>query len=447
MSLASWQFVLLSLVGWIAVRAFGAGSRPYVLVLLSAAAIAPAGPSTVAGAGAILVVTVMFVRFGHRLSPRLATIALAVVVSALVVVVMWPKVRVIDLADPLNLSGFSGSIGFVGASGLFSLTYLSMQAMAVVVESWRDPRVSEAGVLETVNTVAFFSHSNAGPLVRPAAFVRELRQPGVPTSDDAFAGFELMLIGAVKKIAFADPYMTIARSARGAPLILQLALFAVAPIAVYFDASGYIDIARGAARCVGVTLPKAFARPLTKTRSPSEFWRRWQTHLMGWFRTYVYHPIRNKTGSAAFAIMVTFVCAALWHGVSVLWLVVGAVNPLLFYVERRSTGWQHGHAVRVSLVWLQFAAFAFSVGMATFWRTVENASALVEQAPASLDVAVLCCLMTCAMWLTDLDDRSRQRFGDRRPMTYARAGVLAIAILLLVLNSGGPASRFVYQGF
>lgn len=446
MSLLSWPFWAMTLLGWGVLHFIPRLRRAWVLAALSIVVAAGAGWAHAvevfalcAGAG---IVVVCRQRFADRWWATTALPAIGVASAAAVIV--WPKV------DAAIEHGFLGvdrvtSIGVVGGTGLLTATYVAMQAVAYVVESAKHPRA--VAVTDPVNVVGFFSHLAAGPLVRIGPHLKEIHRPTRTEVADLSGGLELMAGGAIKKIALADPFLALCRTAHDLPLWPKVLIFAATPIAVYFDASGYVDLARGAARVLGVNLPKGFSRPLTRTRNPSEFWRRWQTHLMTWFRTYIYQPVYERAGRAGPALFVTFLLAALWHGVSLVWLLMGAVYPLVVGLERWSMRWRYGAVFRRSLVFVHFSGMAYLVAASTYWPIAHTTQPFRGVAPPIGDVVVRCIITAAALYVFDRDERARQLHGDSRPLTLTRSLLLGLGIVMLIVGSGSPSSHFVYASF
>jgi alginate O-acetyltransferase complex protein AlgI len=119
---------------------------------------------------------------------------------------------------------------------------------------------------------------------------------------------------------------------KGLPLITGSVFFA---FQIFCDFSGYSDIARGSARCMGYDLMQNFDRPYMAL-SLSEFWRRWHISLSTWFRDYVYIPLGgNKVGRSRwyFNVLVVFILSGIWHGANWTFLVWGSMHGLYLVIE------------------------------------------------------------------------------------------------------------------
>ena len=109
-------------------------------------------------------------------------------------------------------------------------------------------------------------------------------------------------------------------------------------IGLYFDASGFADIAVGCGVMMGIKVAASFSRPLTRGRSLTDFWRRWQMTVMGWFRDYVYAPLRGDGASpqrAWIALAVSFFASAAWHGLHPVWFAWGLLTVGALTLDQR----------------------------------------------------------------------------------------------------------------
>ena len=193
--------------------------------------------------------------------------------------------------------------------------------------------VSKYALLPYAAFVTFFPHLIAGPIVRPAEIIPQLIAPGAtrPRLDNLTEGTLIFLLGLGKKLVLADMFANFAdtgfnAAAHGAPLTLFEAWYAVLSytLQIYFDFSGYSDMAIGLARMLNITFPLNFDSPYQATNI-SDFWRRWHITLGAFLRDYLYIPLggnRVTPPRQAVNLMTTMLLAGLWHGAAwsfVLW--------------------------------------------------------------------------------------------------------------------------------
>ena len=213
-----------------------------------------------------------------------------------------------------------------------AISFFTFQQVMFLVDSFRAGRTSTS-LLPYATFVAFFPHLIAGPIVRPKEIIPQLAAPALarPTPDNLSAGLMLLLLGLAKKLVLADMFGPFAdtgfdAAATGAELSFFEAWYALLAYAlqIYFDFSGYSDMAIGLARMLNVRFPVNFASPY-QSRTIAEFWRRWHITLGLFLRDYLYIPLggsRRGETRRALNLMLTMLLAGLWHGAAwrfVLW--------------------------------------------------------------------------------------------------------------------------------
>jgi alginate O-acetyltransferase complex protein AlgI len=181
---------------------------------------------------------------------------------------------------------------------------------------------------------AFWPQIVAGPIVRLGEVRADLETLPKVTADGVATGLQRILMGLCKKVVIADnlaTYLDLAFQPGSAPNAAD-ALTAILGFSVqlYFDFSGYSDLAIGSARLFGFTFPENFARPFA-ARTPQEFWNRWHMTLTRWIRDYVFMPLLAVTRDARLGpacIAIAMVACGLWHGADPTFLVWGLWHGL-----------------------------------------------------------------------------------------------------------------------
>ena len=177
-------------------------------------------------------------------------------------------------------------------------------------------------VFDYAQYMAFFPQLIAGPIVRYHQIDDQIREPPPRAQrlDDIAQGFPRFALGLSKKVLIADKVAPLADAAfaGGADVTTPTAwLGALAyTVQIYFDFSGYSDMAIGLARMFGFRFPENFDRPYSAV-SLTDFWRRWHMTLSRWFRDYVYIPLGGSRGASETTIrnlLVVFFLTGVWHG-------------------------------------------------------------------------------------------------------------------------------------
>lgn len=233
------------------------------------------------------------------------------------------------LAQELGLSMSVRTLGFVLPIGL---SFHTFQSMAYTIEVYRGHQRAERHLGIYALYVLFWPQLVAGPIERPQNLLHQFREPKRFDWSRAAGGLELMIIGFAKKVLLADTLAKVVNAVYAAPesrsgLSLLVATYFFA-FQIYYDFSGYSDIARGAARILGYELMVNFNHPY-RSETLSEFWRRWHISLSTWFRDYLYIPLGGSRGTRAATarnLLIVFVVSGLWHGANWTFVIWGAVH-------------------------------------------------------------------------------------------------------------------------
>ncbi|MEP6939274.1 MAG: MBOAT family O-acyltransferase [Rudaea sp.] len=234
------------------------------------------------------------------------------------------------------------------------ISFFTFEGIAYAVDVFRRDLTARRSLPDFALFVAFFPHLIAGPIIRPVNFFPQVGQPLRLSNEDARWGLREILKGLFKKIALSNLYAPIADAyfhatpwnGAGVPAWIGVLAFSMQ---IYFDFSGYTDIARGCARLLGFRFPSNFERPYLAT-DIADFWRRWHISLSSWLRDYLYFPLggnRNGEARTCVNLMIVMGLGGLWHGAS--W-------------NFAAWGLFHGSLLVIHRYWRKFVAFA---GIAT----------------------------------------------------------------------------------
>ena len=190
--------------------------------------------------------------------------------------------------------------------------------------------------------VTFFPHLIAGPIVRPGEIIPQLTDPRLarPNASNLTEGLHIFLLGLAKKLVLADMFAAFAdvgfdAASHGAGLSFFEAWYATLSFAlqIYFDFSGYSDMATGLARMLNVRFPLNFDSPY-RARDIADFWRRWHITLGAFLRDYLYIPLGGNRRHETANLMATMLLAGLWHGAAWTFVAWGALHGLYLLVHR-----------------------------------------------------------------------------------------------------------------
>ena len=247
------------------------------------------------------------------------------------------------------------------------ISFYTFQILSYVVDVYRGDVPAQKSFLKLGTYIAMFPQLIAGPIVRYAEIAPQLDERET-TFEDIAAGAGRFVIGLSKKVLLANVlYGLITAFQESKDLsVLYYWLYAVSfTLQLYFDFSGYSDMAIGLGRIFGFRFSENFNYPYISA-SITEFWRRWHKSLGSWFRDYVYIPLGgNRVSNAKWLrnILVVWLLTGLWHGASwnfVLWglgFAVLLVAEKLLYKERLEKTHVLKHVYVLLFVTLSFVLF------------------------------------------------------------------------------------------
>jgi len=266
-----------------------------------------------------------------------------------------------------------------------AISFFTFTQIAYLVDVYRDRR-AHCGLSDYVFFVIFFPHLIAGPIVRHWEIVPQIRSPAWRVSWETMApGLAMLVFGLLKKTLLADPlggYVEIIYGAAEAGRVLNSFDAWAGTLAfglqIYFDFSGYSDMAIGLALMFGLRFPVNFDSPY-RADSIAEFWRRWHISLTRFLRDYLYIPLGgNRQGLArqCLNILVTMLLSGLWHGAGWMFLFWGALHGVFLVMHRgwsrvkEAVGWTGGRwwgratgqvltLLAVAVAWVFFRSTSF----------------------------------------------------------------------------------------
>lgn len=375
-----------------------------------------------------------------------------------------------------QLNGLLGAFGDgprIGEPSILlpiGISFYTFHGISYVVDVMRSSAAPMRKVSDYAQYMAFFPQLIAGPIIRYHQIDDQIRNPPPRRErlDDLAEGFPRFALGLCKKVLIADQVAPIADAAFSDPSGLTFTgawLGALAfTVQIYFDFSGYSDMAIGLARMFGFRFPENFDRPYSAV-SMTDFWRRWHITLSRWFRDYVYVPLGGSRVSQPVTVrnlMLIFLLVGAWHGAAWTFVLWGAYNGGLLVAERLS-GIAHmpdqrlaalrraGTFVLVIFGWVIFRAAdlgeAGDVYAAMLAPGGEGVPAVVEEALVPPAVIALVLGLASALLPRDLVmGRVLQGRWSGGPLT-ARVAVVALLPLAGITVAAGSFSPFLYFQF
>lgn len=219
------------------------------------------------------------------------------------------------------------------------ISFYTFQAMSYVIDTYRDERKRPGSFLDVMLYVCLFPQLVAGPIVKYNS-VREQLQDRQVSAEGTASGIQRFIVGLSKKMLIAN-VMAVAADRMFALDIAQLDMASAwvgavcYMLQIYFDFSGYSDMAVGMGKMFGFSFPENFDYPYTAC-SIRQFWKKWHISLTSWFREYLYFPLGgNRKGRARtlFNRFFVFLCTGIWHGADWTFVVWGIYHGVLTMLE------------------------------------------------------------------------------------------------------------------
>ncbi len=351
------------------------------------------------------------------------------------------------------------------------ISFFTFHHISYIVDVYRGVRGAQKKPLEFITYISMFPQLVAGPIVRYNEIADQLPSDAPRNRwDDFTAGLPRFLWGLFKKVVIADAIAPIADASFALePSNLTTTAAWIGALAyalqIYFDFSGYSDMAIGLGRMLGFQLPENFRRPYSAI-SITDFWRRWHISLSNWFRDYVYIPLggnRHGNHRTYFNLALVFLLTGIWHGADWTFIVWGAYHGAWLLIERatglRTLPEQRWHWVRrlatfliVVVGWVFFRADDMSNALTMlshmFWPHGVGLPPEVQVAMSNqTTVFAVLGLLTLLLPGSYVTGRFMQ-FGEGRLPTLVRGLSTAVAgPYAAILVAAGTFSPFLYFQF
>ena len=341
------------------------------------------------------------------------------------------------------------------------ISFYTFQSLSYTIDVYRGTVPSQKNLISFGAYVSMFPQLIAGPIVRYSDIARQLENR-THSREDFLLGLRRFLVGLGKKVILADNFALLMKLFRESDekSVLFYWLYALAFLFnIYFDFSGYSDMAIGLGRIFGFRFPENFNYPYL-SKSVTEFWRRWHMTLGSWFRDYVYIPMGGNRVSRSrwvFNILTVWMLTGLWHGAAWNFVVWGLFFGIMLMMEKWVPGLQklpdilrHIYvliAVIFSFVLFNADSFAMALGDFSGLLGIANVPAVT---PASVyylkSYGVLFCVGILGS--TPVVRRAGERILESKWAAVLEP--MFLAVLLLVCTAylvDGSFSPFLYFRF
>jgi alginate O-acetyltransferase complex protein AlgI len=338
------------------------------------------------------------------------------------------------------------------------ISFHTFQSMSYTIDAYRGVIQTERSFVRFLTFVSFFPQLVAGPIERAHNLLPQLQQTPTITRQHLTDGLSLFFVGFFKKVALADYLAQYVDLTYGNPALYQGPRLLLATLSfgwqIYFDFSGYTDMARGIALLMGFRMMLNFNNPYVAT-GLGDFWNRWHISLSTWFKDYLYFPLggsRHGRVRTYFNMFLTMVISGIWHGAAWTFVVWGALHALGRCLTReleQTEFYRH----RIPRLAKQVAVIAFVTFTWIFFRaeTLSDAwlitSRIFTTGWADPRLPLVMALLVMAVWVYQFVYTSRpsvRRWLDVRPV---RVGLAALMIAYLAVVAQPSTKQFIYFQF
>jgi alginate O-acetyltransferase complex protein AlgI len=354
------------------------------------------------------------------------------------------------------------------------ISFITFHLISYLVDVYRGVAEAQRSPVPFALYILNFPQLVAGPIIRYRPMAPQLGRRNV-TLEDVDIGVMRFVAGLAKKLLIANPLGAVADQLfaiepSGLPAwALWLAVICYA-LQIYFDFSGYSDMAIGIARMFGFRFPENFNYPYTAT-SIQDFWRRWHMTLSAWFRDYVYVPLGGNRGSlwrTSINLWIVFLLCGSWHGASWNFVVWGMWHGLFLSIERIGFVQRLLNAlpsvVRTAYVmlivligWVFFRQTSLDLALDMLWRMFVPVAARGNQLlisaqvpPQILLLIAVAMVFACPVWpaikarLAEFQQRPSSAVAYDLARAAAIGGVTLLCVATMALDQHNP---FIYFRF
>lgn len=366
------------------------------------------------------------------------------------------------IVSTLNLLPFV-NINFTAPALPIGISFYTFQAMSYTIDVYRQQCKAQKNPLILGTYVTLFPQLIAGPIVRYVDVETQLTNRR-ETLEKFKSGVLLFLVGLGKKVLFANQfalmYKNLSETGEAFGVVSSWAGLLALTLQIYFDFSGYSDMARGLGRMIGFEFMENFNYPYI-SRSITEFWRRWHISLSTWFRDYVYIPLGgNRKGflRQILNLFIVWLLTGLWHGAAYNFVLWGLYFFLILTVEKLFLGKvlskapkALAHIYSIILIMLGWAIFSFDSmpELGAFFASLFGSNGfMATEAQNSIMLSYLpICVAGCVLSTPVL----KVLYGKIRNAKYAVVVETLFAVIIMLLCTAALVSEsynpFIYFRF
>ncbi len=337
-----------------------------------------------------------------------------------------------------------------------AISFITFTAIAILVDVKTKKYEEKINFYSLSEFLIYFPQLIAGPILRAKELIPLLKNKIVFTNANVKFGILLFMIGFVKKIFFADsisnfidPIFEKENFTASQDYIKGFLLF---PLQIYFDFSGYVDMALGVSKILSIDLPINFNRPYLSS-SLTEFWRNWHITLSKWFRDYVYIPLggsRYGNKKLFSNLFLTMSIAGLWHGASINFILWGSMNGIFLFLEKQMSKYFNlNKLIKIFLtcflvfnLWIIFRINDLNFLLIFYSNLYQNFFTIIE-----IENLILLALVITAVFSQKFDNYKYIENISKKINFLILIPIFIIILITGLAIKAGSSEKFIYFDF
>ena len=337
-----------------------------------------------------------------------------------------------------------------------AISFITFTAIAILVDVKTKRYEEKINFFSLSEFLIYFPQLIAGPILRAKELIPLLKNKIIFTNENIKFGILLFMIGFIKKIFFADsissfidPIFEKENLTASEDYLKGFLLF---PLQIYFDFSGYVDMALGVSKILSIDLPINFNKPYLSS-SLTEFWRNWHITLSKWFRDYLYIPLGgsiNGNKKLFRNLFLTMSIAGLWHGASINFILWGSINGIFLFFEKKiSKYFNLNKLIKIILtcfivfnLWIIFRINDLTFLLIFYSNLYQNLFTIIE-----IENLVLLFLVIIAVFSQKFDNYYYIENLSKKINFLILVPIFIIILITGLAIKAGSSEKFIYFNF
>ncbi len=352
-------------------------------------------------------------------------------------------------SEILTLFSYTGSLPL-------AISFITFTGIAILVDVKTKKYNERINFFSLSEFLIYFPQLIAGPILRAKELIPLLKNKIIFNNKNIKLGILLFIVGFIKKVFladsiadFIDPIFEKENLIASEDYLKGFLLF---PLQIYFDFSGYVDMALGISKILSIDLPINFNKPYL-SNSLTEFWRNWHITLSKWFRDYIYIPLGgSKNGNKKLFknLFLTMTIAGLWHGASINFILWGSLNGIFLFLEKKISNYCNlNKSLKIFLtcflifnLWIIFRINDLNFIIIFYYNLYSNLLTSM-----TIENFLLLLLVVLAIFTQKFDN-----YGYIEKASKKTSFLILIPVLIIILITGlaikaGSSDKFIYFNF